>query len=196
MMGDETVEPAADTSGSSADPAAIAIALGATGALGPRAAAYLDKQGALADLQIARMIAQDAHIREEQRLQLSHLRIRRFSDYSKMALEIAAGLFLLAIVCGFGVMVWNAAHDHSLVIEAFAVPPDMATRGVGRFRGRRCTDCEDAARLRSVRACAWNDCDTQARLEHGRTLLCARRKSLTFDPVRRHGLELDAAPEG
>jgi tetratricopeptide (TPR) repeat protein len=130
MMGDETVEPAADTSGSNADPAAMAIALGATGALEPRATAYLEKQGALADLLIARMVAQDSHLKEEQRLQLSHLRIRRFSDYSKMALEIAVGLFLLAIVCGFGVMVWNAAHDHSLIIESFDVPPDMATRGV------------------------------------------------------------------
>jgi tetratricopeptide (TPR) repeat protein len=112
------------------DPAAIAVALGQGGALDPRAAAFLEKQGRLADVQIERLAAETEHLDEAQRLELSHLRIRRFSDYSKMALEIAAGLFLLAIVCGFGVMVWNAAHDHGLTIEAFAVPPDMAARGV------------------------------------------------------------------
>jgi tetratricopeptide (TPR) repeat protein len=76
------------------------------------------------------MKAQDDHIDEEQRLQLSHLRIRRFSDYSKMALEITIGLFLLAVVGAFGVMVWNAANDKGLVIEAFSVPPDLAARGL------------------------------------------------------------------
>jgi tetratricopeptide (TPR) repeat protein len=121
-------EHGAAATGGGVDPAALSIALG--GASRAKADAFLDKQSLIADLHIQRMKAQDDHIEEEQRLQLSHLRIRRFSDYSKMALEIAAGLFLLAIVCGFGAMVWNAARDHSLMIETFIVPPDMATRGV------------------------------------------------------------------
>ena len=112
------------------DPVAIALTLGQGGALDPRAAAYLEEQTRLAKLQIERMRALDDHLDEEQRLQLSHLRIRRFSDYSKMALELSAGLFFLAIVVGLGVMAWNAAHDHDLVIEAFAVPPDLAARGL------------------------------------------------------------------
>jgi tetratricopeptide (TPR) repeat protein len=116
------------TTGAGVDPAALSIALG--GASRAKADAFLDKQSLIADLQIARMRAQDDHIEEEQRLQLSHLRVRRFSDYSKMALEIAVGIFLMAVVGGLGVMVWNAAHDHDLVIDAFIVPPDMAARGV------------------------------------------------------------------
>ena len=124
----EAQESGASSTDMRPEPAAAALALG--GASRAEADAFLREQTRLARAQLARIEAEDDHIQEEQRLQLSHLRIRRFSDYSKMALEIAAGLFLLAIVCGFGVMAWNAAHDHSLIIEAFAVPPDMATRGV------------------------------------------------------------------
>ena len=124
----EEEDTGASASGAGTDTVAAALALG--GASRAEADAFLREQSRLARAQLARIEAQDDHIQEEQRLQLSHLRIRRLSDYSKMALEIAAGLFLLVIVFGFGTMVWNAANDHSLVIEAFAVPPDMATRGV------------------------------------------------------------------
>jgi tetratricopeptide (TPR) repeat protein len=115
----------------------MALALSQPGGLDPRAAAFLEKQGhlvekqgRLADLQIARIEAQDDHIAEEQRLQLSHLRLRKFTDYSKITLEIAIGLFLLVVVGGFAAMVWSAAHDNGLVIEAFSVPPEFNQQGL------------------------------------------------------------------
>ena len=129
MAEEEQPDATGSSASESSDSVAIALALGRGGTLDPRAAAYLEEQTRLARLQIERMRALDDHIDEEQRLQLSHLRLRRFSDYSKMALELSAGLFFLAVVIGFGVLAWNAAHDHDLVIEAFSVPPDMAARG-------------------------------------------------------------------
>ena len=110
------------------DAAAMALALG--GASRPKADAFLDKQSQLVEeqMQLARIQIEDA--REQRNLHLSHLRLRRFSDYSKMALEITVGLFLLVIVGGFGAMVWSAAHSNGLVIEAFSVPPDLDNRGL------------------------------------------------------------------
>ena len=107
-----------------------AIALGLTGAGREEADIFLREQTELVRLQKARMKAQDDHIEEEQQLQLSHLRVRRFSDYSKMALEIAIGLFLLAVVGGFGAMVWQARTAGGLVIEPLSVPPDLSARGL------------------------------------------------------------------
>ncbi|MGD0189977.1 MAG: hypothetical protein ABSD74_04470 [Rhizomicrobium sp.] len=130
MADEDELESESEGSRESADAAALAIALGQAGNLDPRAAAYLEEQTRLARLQIERMEALDDHLDEERSLQLSHLRVRRFSDYSKMLLEIGIGLFLLAIVFGFGVMVWNAAHDRDLVIDAFTVPPDFSARGL------------------------------------------------------------------
>jgi tetratricopeptide (TPR) repeat protein len=111
----------AEASGAGVDPAAMALALGGAGRA--EANAFLRRQ-------MQRIDAQDAHIKEEQRLQLSHLRIRRFSDYSKMALELSIGLLILLIVAGVGIMVWNAAHTEGLIIESFSVPPDLASRGI------------------------------------------------------------------
>src|ERR1700692_2601326 len=61
---------------------------------------------------------------------LSHLRFRRFSDYARFALEIAAGLIVLLVVCGLGTMVWDATQDRGLVVDAFSVPPDLAQSGL------------------------------------------------------------------
>jgi tetratricopeptide (TPR) repeat protein len=69
-------------------------------------------------------------LREEKPLKFSHLRLRRFSEYSKMALELSIGLLILIIIASVGVMVWNAAHSNGLVIEEFSVPADMAAKGV------------------------------------------------------------------
>jgi tetratricopeptide (TPR) repeat protein len=84
---------------------------------------FLRKQSRLAELQIDNLEKQDE-------FELSHLRFRRFSDYARFALEAVAACVVLAIgvaICG---AVWSAAHDNSLVIEAFSVPPDLANRGL------------------------------------------------------------------
>jgi tetratricopeptide (TPR) repeat protein len=104
-------------------PAAIALALGQSGTLDPRAAAFLEKQSRLADLQIENLQKQDE-------FELSHLRFRRFSDYGKFTLELSAGLVVLLLVYGLATMVWNATQDRDLIVDALSVPPDMAQTGM------------------------------------------------------------------
>src|SRR5471032_1692835 len=122
-MSDES-EMAAPGAGGGAE--ALGIAL--TGASRARADAFLDKQSRVVDLQIEHL--RNDHLREEQRLNLSHLRLRRFGDYAKMALEIGVGLVVLVFAGWLAAMIWNATQDRDLVIEAFSVPPDLAARGL------------------------------------------------------------------
>jgi len=132
-MVEETEDSGMTSARGGPDPSAMAFALGAAAqnaSVAAEAQSYLKEQTRLARIQAARLEAEERIIDEQQLLELSHLRMRRFSDWSKMALEIAAGLFLLALVGGFGVMVWNAANDRALVVDAFSVPPDMAARGL------------------------------------------------------------------
>jgi tetratricopeptide (TPR) repeat protein len=108
-------------SGRSGRSAADAVAF--TGASQAKADAYLEEQTLLAKLQSQNLLEQNA-------FELSHLRFRRFSDYARLALEIAGFLVVLLIVCGLGTMVWSASQDRDLVVEAFSVPPDMAQSGM------------------------------------------------------------------
>jgi tetratricopeptide (TPR) repeat protein len=95
------------------DPVAISLALG--GASRATADHFLE-------LQMEEMRAEEPY-------KLSHYRLRRFGDWAKAAFEFSLGLLALALVGGLSLMLWNAAHDDGLVIEAFAVPPDLAERG-------------------------------------------------------------------
>jgi tetratricopeptide (TPR) repeat protein len=110
------------SSGGYAVNALLAAALG-TVSDNPRVDALLDRQAVLADLQIDTLKKQDTY-------ELSHLRFRRFSDWSKFALEVAAGLVILLIVVGLGAMIWNASRDHDLVVDTFSVPGDIAQSGM------------------------------------------------------------------
>ncbi|HTT83233.1 MAG TPA: hypothetical protein VMF67_07115 [Rhizomicrobium sp.] len=89
-----------------------------------------EKADRLVDAHTELIAMQKAQMREEEPYNLSHLKFRRFSDHAKSALEIAVGLVILLVVCGLCAMVWNAAHDRDLVVEAFSVPPDMAGTGL------------------------------------------------------------------
>ncbi|HEY1614088.1 MAG TPA: hypothetical protein VGF97_10395 [Rhizomicrobium sp.] len=84
---------------------------------------YLRKQSRIADLQLRVL-----HRKHD--FELSHLRFRRFSDYTKFSLEIAGFLVVLLVVCGLLTMVWNATQDDDLVVDAFSVPPDVAQSGM------------------------------------------------------------------
>jgi len=105
----------------SGDPAAVAIAL--SGADREEANTFLREQTKLARLQMEEM-------RQRNSLELSHLRLRRFSGWAKAAFECCAGLLALALVSSLSAMVWKAAHSDGLVIESFAVPSDLAARGL------------------------------------------------------------------
>ncbi|HVU21262.1 MAG TPA: hypothetical protein VHE09_11075 [Rhizomicrobium sp.] len=115
-MADEASDPKGST-------AADAIALGAHGTLDPRAAAYLVKQARLTELQIADLEREDA-------LRHWSLRVRHISDVMKLTFELGAAFVVLVLVALICTTLWKAAHDDSLVIQSFSVPPDMAARGL------------------------------------------------------------------
>jgi tetratricopeptide (TPR) repeat protein len=107
----------------SVDPSAAAIALEGKGALDPRAAAYLEKQGRLVDLQAKEL---------EHELALRHwsLRVRHLSDVLKLTFELS-GAILVVFVIGFvAVALWSASQAGGIVVDSFSVPPNFAQRGV------------------------------------------------------------------
>jgi len=136
-MAEETdrSDPGTESRGPGVDPLAGALALG--GASREKADAYLDKQAALGDEQIrlareqvelTRLQVKD--MRREDRLRHWSLRVRHISDVLKLSFELALALIFAALVACIGGVVWTAAHDDGLVIEAFKVPSDMAARGL------------------------------------------------------------------
>lgn len=102
---------------------ASAIAAASTGPLDPRAVAVLEKQTRVLDMQI------EGAVRYAKLRRLS-MRLGVVSTMMKVVLEVAAALIVVAIVGFFVGAIWKAAHDDSIVIEAFAVPPDLATKGL------------------------------------------------------------------
>jgi hypothetical protein len=88
-----------------------------------KADAFLEQQIALTGIQI-RQLAQVEHFEH------SHLRWRRFNDQMKGALQIMAVLIGAVIVLGLAVAAWNASRVEGLVVEAFAVPPQLAATGL------------------------------------------------------------------
>ena len=102
---------------------AAAAALNASGmspGVAAEAAAFLREQRELAALQVRYF--------DEDRLQANDgIKLRRAMDWMKLAMQVAITLVLITAAVLIGRMVWNAAHDHGLVIEGFTVPPDLAT---------------------------------------------------------------------
>ena len=129
-MSEETAgaESAPESPGAGVDPVAVALALG--GASQERADAFLKKQEALVDEQRNLVSLQAKELAHELDLRHWSLLVRHVSGVLKLTLELSVGLLLLAIIAGIGVMVWNAVHSDGDVIESFAVPPDMAGRGL------------------------------------------------------------------
>jgi tetratricopeptide (TPR) repeat protein len=91
---------------------------------------FLERQSALAELQMENLRLQNDNLQKQDEFELSHLRFRRVSDYARFALEIAGFLVVLLLVCGLGTMVWNASRDRDLVVYAFSVPADVSQSGM------------------------------------------------------------------
>jgi hypothetical protein len=89
----------------------------------PRVDQLLDRQVALADLQIENLRKLDDY-------ETSHLRWRRFNDQMRGVLQLMAAAVAAVIVVAIATALWNAAHDDGVVIEAFSVPPDLAAKGL------------------------------------------------------------------
>jgi tetratricopeptide (TPR) repeat protein len=117
----EIQEAGPEPSSRGTDPSAASLAL--TGADREEANAFLRKQGKLADLQ-AKELAHELELRHWSML------VRHLSGLLKLTLEVSVALLALALVCGIGVALWNAAHADGLIVESFKVPPDLADKGL------------------------------------------------------------------
>src|ERR1051325_4154171 len=99
------------------DPVAVALALG--GASQAQADAFLKKQEAFID-------DQRHHLRE----QFKQLCLGTWEKRLGVFLRIATLFIGLAVAGGAGWFIWNAASSNDLVIDAFQVPPDLASHGL------------------------------------------------------------------
>ena len=123
----ETPEPESDELPTPVSAAAIALALGQRGQGRPEldadAAAFLREHTRMLQLQME-------HLHEQRILNLKHLQWRLFGDRVKGALQAMSLVVGAAIIIGIGAMVWEARQEHGLLVEAFAVPPDLAQKGL------------------------------------------------------------------
>jgi hypothetical protein len=132
-MAEEAEGVRAAGGGESADPSAVALALGAVAQnerVAAKAEAFLEKQAALSDRQSVLIELQADELKSELSLRHWSLRVRHVSDVMKLAFEIALAFIVLAVATLIANAIWDAAHDRGLVIEAFQVPPDLAGRGL------------------------------------------------------------------
>lgn len=114
-----------------AGPAGIALAAAAhNDRVAEKAEEFLGKQAALSDRQSVLLELQAEELRREIHLHHWSLRVRHISDVMKLAFEIAVAFIVLAVVALIGNAIWDAAHDRGLVIEAFQVPPYLASRSL------------------------------------------------------------------
>jgi len=119
--------------GPDVDAAALGMALNEAQhnpAVAAEANAFLKEQTRLAHEQLLLVRLQAADLRREDKLRHWSLRVRHVSDVMKLAFELALAFILVAVAVGIGAAIWTAAHDKSLIIDAFQVPPDLAQRGL------------------------------------------------------------------
>ena len=95
-----------------------------------KADAFLEEQIGVSRLEKEKLAKEHVVLDAEIAFNLSHLRLRRISDYARVSLEVAGFLVVLLVISGLGTMVWLATQDRDLVVDAFAVPPDMAQTGM------------------------------------------------------------------
>jgi tetratricopeptide (TPR) repeat protein len=115
------------------DAAALGMALAEAQhnpAVAQEANAFLREQTRLAHEQLLLVRLQAADLRREDKLRHWSLRVHHVSDIMKLAFELALAFILVAVATGVGAAIWTAAHDKSLIIDAFQVPPDLASRGL------------------------------------------------------------------
>ncbi len=126
LGGGETEEREAEESNSRADDVATVVMMDAARfdpELSKEAKEYLRDQRALIKLQVH-------HFDEERRLAIDAAKRKRFFDHLRMSFQV----LLTMIVAGMGfaaiLMVWDAVHSKSVVIDLFDTPRALADTGV------------------------------------------------------------------
>jgi tetratricopeptide (TPR) repeat protein len=91
---------------------------------------FLKKQAELLE-------TQNKHLKDEHALRLAHLRhelgednVRRFGLRLRVGFQVFVALFATVIGIGLAVMIYDAVHSRSVVIDAFEAPPAMAAAGI------------------------------------------------------------------
>jgi tetratricopeptide (TPR) repeat protein len=116
--GQQTV---ADETEAGIDPVAVSLAL--DGASRGEADAFLKTQrGLIAD--------QRHHLNQQFEHVLRQLRLKVWEQRLGVLLRLATAFTGLAIAAGTAFMIWDASQSSGLLIEPFAVPPDLAARGL------------------------------------------------------------------
>jgi len=116
-----------------ADPLATTLAMGPAPddpTLARRTGDYLERQGRLVEKQERLADLELHHFDLEHRLDIEAAKRKRFGDRLRNGLSLFVAMLATGAAVTLAVMTWDAAHDHSLVVEVFSVPPDLAQRGL------------------------------------------------------------------
>ena len=116
----ERLDSGAEAAASGVDPLAMGIAMSRTSPkVDDELTAYLRDQRKLID-------EQRHHLHE----QFKHLRLSIWEKRTGVLLRVATAVIGVAVAGFIGLMLWDAAHSSGLVVEPFAVPSDMAAKGL------------------------------------------------------------------
>jgi len=125
LLGSEADERDDGAAAAGADSVALSLALQKAEqhpGLSRSASEYLVEQRRLVQLQIK-------HFDEERRLAIAAAKRKRYADRIRNTLSTLVALIILGLVVAISRMTIEAINDHSLVVENFTVPPDLAARG-------------------------------------------------------------------
>ncbi|HEY1928621.1 MAG TPA: tetratricopeptide repeat protein [Caulobacteraceae bacterium] len=115
-----------DVPATALDPAAAAAAMDVAhdnSDLAAKAAAYFEEQARLVRIQ-------REHLHEQRAVQLSNLKLRRFTERLKAATQVF--IILVVTILGLGVLVllYDASRSKAVIVEPFDVPPGLTARGL------------------------------------------------------------------
>jgi tetratricopeptide (TPR) repeat protein len=126
----ETEAPEAPVSAEAFAAAVAAIASRQDPGVARKTELFLDKQAKLLD-------TQHKHLKDEHELRLSHLRHQsallrgqRLGQAIRLALQVVTVLIASAVGIGFAVLVHDALHSRSVVIDSFDISPTLETQNL------------------------------------------------------------------
>jgi tetratricopeptide (TPR) repeat protein len=125
LLDSEPEDREAAAAGAGADAVALSLALQQAGddpELSRTASEYLAEQRRLVQLQIK-------HFDQERQLAIAAAKRKRYADRIRNSLSTLVALIVLGLVVAISRMTIEAIDDHSIVVEGFSVPPDLAARG-------------------------------------------------------------------